>query len=224
MELQRLLYGFVRKIWLAVLLAIIGGGIAGYASMFMTTPVYVAESTLYALNRDRARLTGESVSYEDVALSRQLVQDYTEIIHSDKVISAVQRELSSKGLDESTLNSMVSVDLRKDSNVLIVRTAWVDPETAALVANSVSRALISKVRELTNSDNLSILDEAKVPGSPNPVNHNKNILIGLLAGMVLAFGVIYVIELFDTTIRSAEDIENGLKMPVVGIIPEHDIR
>lgn len=50
------------------------------------------------------------------------------------------------------------------------------------------------------------------------------VLIGLLAGFLIGFGIIYIQELLDTTVRSIEEIEEDLNLKVIGIIPEHQIK
>ena len=98
-----------------------------------------------------------------------------------------------------------------------------DAVTAAAVANAMSRAFTEQVRAMTNSDIVGILDEAVVPEEPVPVNKTKNIVIGMLAGMTIGFVIIYIRELFDMTIRSVDEVEYNLNLPVVGIIPQHNI-
>jgi capsular polysaccharide biosynthesis protein len=69
-----------------------------------------------------------------------------------------------------------------------------------------------KKYELTNESNLS---EAQVC-----VNFLKELIIYLLLGAVLSVGIVFVIFYFDTTIKSAEEVENKLGLPVLGIVPK----
>ena len=56
--------------------------------------------------------------------------------------------------------------------------------------------------------------------SPYNINIFKDLLIYLLVGIVISFGIIFVIFYFDTTIKSVEEIENKLGLPVFGIVPK----
>jgi len=76
---------------------------------------------------------------------------------------------------------------------------------------------------LANTSTVGILDEAHVPLASVPVNHMKMAIVGFMAGAIISLAFIYVRELFDSTIRSASEIENGLGLKVVGIIPGHNI-
>lgn len=220
MEIKRLFDAIVRKSWLIVLLMVVGGLVTGYVSFYFTAPTYEAETTIYAMYRNKVGSTGS----QDITASRQLVSDYSQIIDSSTITSLAILELKDFNLTEEDLTKMVSVSLQKDSSVLAIRAVSTDPKVAAAVANAMGRAFTGKMRQLINNDSISILDAAKIPEHPIPVGHTKNILVGVLAGMAAAFGIIYLSELFDTTIRAAEDVEYGLKLRVVGIIPAHNIR
>ncbi|MCX7842843.1 MAG: Wzz/FepE/Etk N-terminal domain-containing protein [Clostridia bacterium] len=224
MGTKRLLKGFSRRLWLVATLAAVGSILAGFFSIVFYIPEYEAESTVLAINRDKTSLTGEALNYQDFMMSQQFIKNYGEIINSTKVTSTAIKELRNYSLSAQQLNKMVSISFKKDSNVIAVKAIAKDPQMAAAVANAVSRAYVSKVRELVNSETISILDEAAIPESPIPSDNTKKILIGFLAGLAISFGIIYILELFDTTVRSAEDIEHNLKLCVIGIIPEHDIR
>lgn len=223
MGIRQIFYSVARKWWLMVLLALIGGGI-GYLSVYNTKPVYQADTKLYIMNLDKVTTKGQSLSPSDIELSQKLVRQYYEIIYSRSVTSAVAQEVKEYNLSENAILSMVSIASKLDSNVFTITARWYDPAIAAAVANATGRAFSTQIRQLSNSDNVGILDEALVPKYPVPHNRSSIIFLGLLMGLMVAFGIIYIIEYFDTTVRSAEDIVKGLKVRVIGIIPEHDMR
>ena len=86
MEIKRFYYSILRMLWLVILLAGLGGGISAYLGHYTSVPVYSAESTVYALKKSIAVDGKDSVNYQDVMLSRQLIQDYQEIITSEQVL------------------------------------------------------------------------------------------------------------------------------------------
>lgn len=223
MEIRRIWYSIVRKWWLIVLLAILGGGIS-FMSVSATKPIYQAETTLYIMNRDKVLTTGQSLNSQDIAVSQQMVRQYSEIISSRLVTTAVARDVKNYNLTENQILSMVNITSNKDSNILTISALSPDPTAAAAVANATGREFTTQIRQLTNSDNVGILDEALIPNYPVSNNGSKKVLLGLLTGLMVALGIIYIIEYFDTTVRSVQDIEKGLKVRVIGIIPEHDIR
>ena len=214
---NRLFKAILRNQWIIIFLTIIGACLGEFVNTYLIVPVYRAETTVYALNRDKA------INYQDMMMNRLLVQDYSEIIYSKKVASLAMEELRGMNLDEDTIRRMIHINLTKESSVMRIQAFSSDAVTAAAVANAMSRAFTEQVRAMTNSDIVGILDEAVVPEEPVPVNKTKNIVIGMLAGMTIGFVIIYIRELFDMTIRSVDEVEYNLNLPVVGIIPQHNI-
>jgi len=222
-EIRRIFYSVARKWWLILFLAILGGGI-GFLNVYYTKPVYQANTTMYIMNLDKVSTNAESLKSSDITLSQQLVRQYYEIIYSRSVISAVAQEVKEYNLSEGEILSMVSIDSKLDSNVFTISARGSDPNITAAVANATGRAFSAQIRQLSNSDNVGILDEALIPNYPVNNKGTQKVLLGILTGLMVALGIIYFIEYFDTTVRSAEDIEKGLGVCVIGIIPELHIR
>ncbi|MFH1760937.1 MAG: polysaccharide biosynthesis tyrosine autokinase [bacterium] len=63
------------------------------------------------------------------------------------------------------------------------------------------------------------LDKALVPTRPIPTKKFFNLLIALCTGLVLGFGVAFLLEFFDQTIKSPQEVETQLDIPILGIIP-----
>lgn len=216
MEIRRILSTVVRKWRVVVLLAVLGGGLS-FLSVYFAKPIYQADTKLYIM-------TGKTMDLQDFTVSQYLVQQYTQIISSRTVTSAILRDLKTYSITEKGLLSMIHIVTIKDSNIVTISATNPDPATAAAIANATGREFTAQLSQITNTINVGILDDALVPNYPVSNQVTMKVLLGLLAGLMVAFGIIFVIEYFDTTIRSVEDIVNGLNVRVIGIIPEHDIR
>jgi len=68
------------------------------------------------------------------------------------------------------------------------------------------------------SNNISIVDQASTPLFPTSPNLMKNAGIGLLAGLLLAVGFIFMREQMDDSIHQADEIEAKLGLPLLGMI------
>lgn len=69
-----------------------------------------------------------------------------------------------------------------------------------------------------NVDNVSVLSSAKGTASKVSPNLLLNLAIGLILGLILSLIVIVLKEMFDKRIRTEEDIEKELNIPVLGSI------
>jgi capsular exopolysaccharide synthesis family protein len=69
------------------------------------------------------------------------------------------------------------------------------------------------------ANNISIVDRAVVPTGRFKPNLGLNLAIGLMLGLMLGVLLAFVLEFLDDTLKSPEDIEQHLRMAVLGIIP-----
>jgi len=69
------------------------------------------------------------------------------------------------------------------------------------------------------SKNASIVELAITPSEPYLPNMPINILVGLVLSIGLAGSTIYVSELLNNTFTTPDQVENELKLPLLGIIP-----
>jgi succinoglycan biosynthesis transport protein ExoP len=69
------------------------------------------------------------------------------------------------------------------------------------------------------SNNVSMVDPA-LPGYRFKPDIRRSALIGLLLGLMLGFALAFLLERLDETIKTPEDIERHLRLPVIGIVPK----
>lgn len=223
MEFQRLVDAIIRKFWFICIFAIGGSVLFGGYSYATSFPVYQTETTLYIMKQSNSVLSGEGINLQDITLSRELIKDYGYIVLSRKVLDPAIRNLNERGIKVTDISSAISVNLKKDSNVMSIVVRWHDPVEATEISKAVSQSFISEIRQLANTSSVGILDEAHVPTASVPVSHIKLAIVGLMAGVIISLAIIYVRELFDNTIRSVSEIEKGLGLKIVGIIPGNNI-
>ena len=70
------------------------------------------------------------------------------------------------------------------------------------------------------TNNISVVDQAERPGSPSSPKLLLNMMLALVAGTAFGVAGAFGLEYMDDTFKSPEDVESGLAMPVVGVIPK----
>ncbi len=70
------------------------------------------------------------------------------------------------------------------------------------------------------TNNISVVDEAKVPGWPYKPNLRMNALLALVLGLLGGVGLAFLFEHLDDTFRRPEELEKLLGLPVLGVIPK----
>lgn len=205
---------------IAFLLAIISGV---YSKLFIK-PVYRSSVSLYfgrvtessPLERMAAGGgLGETAS--QLALGSQLTGDYRELINYDVIREGVQDELAKLGKWKDK-KYFVAADQVKGSRIMRIDVDSNDPLFSQEVANIYAKEFISKAQQLVGIQNTQIIEEPALNFIPIFPNILLNIVGGFAVGFFLTFLAFVVMQVLDRTIKTSEDAENALNIPVVGTV------
>jgi uncharacterized protein involved in exopolysaccharide biosynthesis len=94
----------------------------------------------------------------------------------------------------------------------------------ALYDSVVKRMKETGVAGGLEDSNVRIIEEATTPTIPIRPQKGRNIILSLVAGLVLAVGAALALEYLDTTVKTPEDVERHLGLPVIGIVPAFHAR
>lgn len=69
---------------------------------------------------------------------------------------------------------------------------------------------------------VEIIEPAKPPAADEPTSPKflLNILLSIFVGLISGVGLAYFIEYLDTSVKTIEDIERFMEVPVIGVIPQ----
>jgi capsular exopolysaccharide synthesis family protein len=99
-----------------------------------------------------------------------------------------------------------------------------DLESAhALHASLLKQQMETAVNSQLAASNIRVVERAEVPQSPSKPNVPLNLTLGILAGTVLAFGVAFLCDYFDNSVKSSEDVEGLLQLPTLATIPNFNV-
>ncbi len=224
MEIRRFLNSVQRMLWLIVLFGVIGAVIPAYLNNVRSIPMYSAETTIYAMSKNSENNGSKGINYQDVSISRQLVFDYQYVLISEKVISHANKLLEKYKLTHEQLIGMISITPQNESSVIAISAISNDAKKSADISNAVTEAFISQLSEMTNSNIIGVLNKAEIPKAPIDNGATKKTIMGFFIGLIIAFSIIYIRELFDMELRYIDDIESTLKIKVIGAIPKYSMR
>lgn len=78
----------------------------------------------------------------------------------------------------------------------------------------------SLVAEVMVPNEVQVVDAATLPEKPIKPRKLLTMVIGILLGAIVGTGVVVAKSLFNRKIKTTDDVENILGLPVIGIIPE----
>lgn len=77
-----------------------------------------------------------------------------------------------------------------------------------------------RLARMQNTQSVNQIEPATVPASPIRPQPMQTTLMGGLIGLMLAGGIIFLIEFMDDTIKVPEDVERILEIPMIGYIAD----
>ena len=165
-------------------------------------------------------LVGVKPSY--LQLSSELTEDYAKIIKSRNVLKQVIKDLD-LNLDYRALNRLVSVTNPDNSHIITITVSCGDMELCRDIANSLMNIGLERIYQVIGSSEPTIIDfsEAESVEEITP-SLTKYLAMGLILGMVLACGLVCMIYLTDTTLKTEDDLKKYLGIPVLSIVPYYE--
>jgi capsular exopolysaccharide synthesis family protein len=91
--------------------------------------------------------------------------------------------------------------------------------TRMMYDNLLQRTKEASVASALRANNIRVVDEARRPGSPYSPNVPRQVVIGLLFGLVAGIVLVIVRERADRTLQDPGDITHYLGLPELGVIP-----
>ena len=102
---------------------------------------------------------------------------------------------------------------------VLKREASSNQRLSELLLNRLKEASVSA--DLTNGNNIRIIDAADVPTRPINVNPARTIGISGLLGILGGLGVVALMGYLDNTLKTPEEAEEFLDLPVLGMIERY---
>jgi capsular exopolysaccharide synthesis family protein len=70
------------------------------------------------------------------------------------------------------------------------------------------------------ASNIQVIDPAELPRTPYKPNKTLNLLLASIVGLFLGVGLAFFFEYLDNTVKTPEDVEQLIRLPSFGLIPE----
>ena len=178
-------------------------------------------------NEILAYYTPASREYQDIegqisALRGEIKREILKAIRTDEL------ELETSGIRQASLKSKIE-DLQKEANALsekeriakeLEREVELLSNNYMLYATKAEDARIYTERKRLNLANVSIADRASLPVKPAFPNRLLMLVLSIMAGLVTALIVPFVMEFTDHSFKTSAEAEELLSLPVVCSFPE----
>lgn len=187
-------------------------------SLYIKTPLYRSSTTIVlARVNDSVSETG-AITQNDIILNQKLVSTYREIIKSRRILNQVIANLD-LDVTYSDLRQKITVTNEEDTELIRISVVDKDSKEAKLIANEIAHVFNNEIVDIYSIKNISIIDYAEEEVTPYNINVVKQTVLSGVIGILLSCGIIFTMFYFDTTIKSADEIESKLGLPLLGAVP-----
>jgi capsular exopolysaccharide synthesis family protein len=147
------------------------------------------------------RETVKAMQAQLLAMDRGLVAEMKTLQSKMDFVGEGIKKMPEKGIDLARLD----------------REVQVSQEVYTMLNKKHQEALI---REAENIEEVKVVKPALEPTKPiNPPKVKENFLLGLIIGLAMGIVFAFLIETFDTSIGAIEEVEEFLRVPVLGLVP-----
>lgn len=202
--------------WLIVVLAVlVGGGTFAYSKL-TSVPQYSSSATVYINTQTEQK--ADDINVSAITNAQELMPTYIEILSSKPFLETISDDIGNK-YDYKQIKGMTSYSSKTDTNILSITVKANDSHDAFLIAESISHNTPDEIRRVFEGGSVKLINNAEESMSPIPSNSLKRGLIGFVAGAALAALIIFLINIFDTRVKSSEELSSKYGLPILGEIP-----
>ena len=214
----------LRRRW-RLLVAIVLAAVAAAALFTILSPRTYQSSAQFFVSTS----SGDAVNNAQLAsggtFTQQRVKSYLQLLKTPKALDAAAQRLDG-AVSANELAAKVTGAVPPDSVLLDVVVTDASPERAKDMADAIAATFPDVVEDLERVDSnatspvkLTVVKGATlqtVPVSPRP---SRNLVLGVILGLILGAGLAVLRELLDTKVRTKEDIESLTEATILGGIP-----
>lgn len=215
MTLLELLTLLRKHLKLVIMLPIVCMVAMGLASVLMMSDTYTATTDMYVLASSEGSNSSSALS-SDLSASQMLTNDVATLLQSDRVMSDAADQLGLPNLRGYN----ITVTSESTTRVITLQVTSSDAQGSANVANALADCVSNVAQEVMNVESVNVIDEAPTPEAPSGPNRTLYVAVAAMAGLFAAVAIVVLMDVIDTRVRSAEDVEELLELPVIGRIPE----
>ena len=217
-DLVEVFFALLHK-WKILLLAlIIGAAVLCGFRRFFVKEIYEATTKMYITNTENNIL-----SYQDLQIGSALAEDYKSIIISQPVLDKVIRNLQ-LDLDYNGLLKLITVANPTGTHIINTSVRTPDKEKSLVIANELLDVSIDQIKNIVSTGEPSVIETSRMDRVQNVTpGLLRYTAIGGLIGFLIAAVCIIIGVVTDDSIRSDDDVEKYLKLPILSAVPDEEI-
>ncbi|WP_206853928.1 YveK family protein [Candidatus Enterococcus mangumiae] len=203
-----------KKGWIFMIISLPLLSMFVYLHLF-AEPIYQKSAQLLVSQADHS--TGQRLETQMIQADLQLINTYSAIILSPRILNAVSEALN-EDYSISELSERLSVSNATNSQIIEINAYHRSPKVAARIANTTAKIFSEEIPSIMNIDNVTILAEDEVLPNERPTRPHRFLLLTLtfFLSLLLAFTFVFVLLVLERSFSSTTEIEEILDLQILG--------
>ena len=205
--------------WFIIILAVLVGGATYTYFKISSVPEYKSTAKVYV--NTEGQQTSTDVNTSALIGASNLLPTYIDVLQSKEFLNQVSDDLDNR-YDIEQIKTMLELEGVTDTNIISISVTHEDAHVAYLVCSSVVNNAPTEVSRVFGGGSTKLTEYPEEPIKPEEMHTTRNAAIGFVIGAVIAMLIIFLVNLFDTRVKSKDELIAKYKMPIIGEIPSLD--
>ena len=213
-DLGELIKILKKNILMVIVASLLCATIGLMISVFLINKKYSSEATIYITPKVTEQGT---IDYNSIQTNSRMVNNYMEILKGETILAKVADQVGMESYED--VFDTLTISNPENTELISVSSETTDPELSQQIVSLVISTFTEDMMDILNLNNVTIINDAKVNENPVSPSVPKYTILGLAVGLVISCGYVFITFLFDKRLRTREEAENFLGVPVLATVP-----
>lgn len=205
--------------WFIVIFAIFVGGATYTYFKVSSIPEYKSTARIYV--NTEGQQTSTDVNASAIAGAANLLPTYIDVLSSKQFLGKVSDDLDNR-YSISEIKDMLSLEGVTDTNIISISVKNADAHVSYLVCSSIVNNAPAEISRVFGGGSTKLTEYPEEAKKPEEMHTMRNAAIGLIIGAAIAMLIIFLVNLFDTRVKSKDELIAKYNLPIIGEIPSLD--
>lgn len=216
-SLEDVLRTIKKYIFLIILIILVCALGYGFGQAYLDPPMYQSTATIFLTPKFNEE---GDLDQSSISTNRTLLSNAMALMTRGNIMVQVAEDIGNMSAEE--IQKTLQVEQVGGTELISVTATTQDPQLSKRIVESTVSAFIVTMQERLNLDNITIVDQAKLNFDSVSTPLTTYIIEGAGLGLIISAALIALIVLLDKRLKSKEDAERYLGLPVLVVLPDLD--
>lgn len=203
-----------KNMLLVICVSVLCAFIGLVSASFLIDKKYSSEATIYITPKVTEQGT---IDYNSIQTNSRMVNNYMEILKGETILAKVANQVGMENYED--VLDTITITNPTNTELISVSSETTDPELSQQIVSLVMSTFTEDMMDILNLNNVTIINDAKINENPVSPSVPRYTILGLVVGLVISCGYVFITFLFDKRLRTREEAENFLGVPVLATVP-----